>query len=136
RVSIRMVASQHKAIDDHLKAAKKVSLTIEINNKFVQGPIKLYNVIADLPGSEKPDEYVVFGGHIDSWDGATGATDNGTGVATTMEAARLLAKAGAKAKRTIRFMLFSGEEQGLLGSRAYVKAHPDEMKKISAVFVH
>jgi Zn-dependent M28 family amino/carboxypeptidase len=102
----------------------------------VKGPIPLYNVVADLPGTEKPDEVVVFGGHIDSWDGATGTTDNGTGVATTLEAARLLAKAGAKPRRTLRFMLFSGEEQGLLGSRAYIKAHSEELEKISAVIVH
>jgi carboxypeptidase Q len=79
---------------------------------------------------------VIVGGHIDSWDGATGATDNGTGCATTLEAARLLMKAGVKPKRTIRFMLWSGEEQGLLGSAAYVKAHKDVMPKISAVLVH
>jgi carboxypeptidase Q len=79
---------------------------------------------------------VIVGGHIDSWDGATGVTDNGTGVSTTLEAARLLTKAGAKPKRTIRFMLWSGEEQGILGSRAYIKAHPEETAKISAVLVH
>jgi hypothetical protein len=136
RVLVQMVASQHKGIVEMLKAGKSVTLTIDIQNTFVKGPIKLYNVIADLPGTEKPDEYVIVGGHIDSWDGATGCTDNGTGVTTTMEAARLLAKVGAKPRRTIRFMLWSGEEQGLLGSRAYVRAHPEEMKKISAVFVH
>ena len=136
RVTVNMIASQHKAIVEHLKAGKKVTLTIDISNRFVQGPVKLYNVIADIPGTEKPDEFVIFGGQIDSWDGATGTTDNGTGISTTMEAARLLAMAGAKPKRTIRFMLWSGEEQGLLGSRAYVKAHPEEMKGISAVFVH
>ena len=79
---------------------------------------------------------MIVGGHIDSWDGATGATDNGTGVATTLEAARILMKAGVKPRRTIRFMLWSGEEQGLLGSAAYVKAHKDLMPKISAVLVH
>ena len=93
-------------------------------------------MIADIPGSELPDEYVIIGGHIDSWDGATGTTDNGTGVATTLEAARILMKAGVKPRRTIRFMLWSGEEQGLLGSRAYVKAHKELMPKISAVIVH
>jgi len=93
-------------------------------------------VIADIPGTELPDEYVIIGGHIDSWDGATGTTDNGTGCATTIEAARILMKSGVKPKRTIRFMLWSGEEQGLLGSAAHVKAHPELMPKISAVLVH
>ena len=115
---------------------KPVTLEFDIRNYFEKGPIPLYNVIADIPGEESPDEFVIVGGHIDSWDGATGTTDNGTGCATTLEAARLLMKAGAKPKRTIRFMLWSGEEQGLLGSRAYVQAHPDLMPKISAVLVH
>jgi carboxypeptidase Q len=136
RVTVSMLASQHKGIVEQLKALRKVTLAIDIKNTFVPGPIKLYNVIAEIPGTEKPDEVVVFGGHIDSWDGATGATDNGTGVSTTLEAARLLAKAGAKPKRTIRFMLWSGEEQGLLGSRAWIKAHKEELPKISAVIVH
>jgi hypothetical protein len=136
RVVVSIVASQFQKITGFLKEGKKVVLTIDLKNEFKQGPIKLYNVIADLVGSEKPDEYVIVGGHIDSWDGATGTTDNGTGVSTTLEAARLLAKAGAKPKRTIRFMLWSGEEQGLLGSRAWIKAHPEELKKISAVLVH
>jgi carboxypeptidase Q len=79
---------------------------------------------------------VVVGGHIDSWDGATGTTDNGTGTATTLEAARILMAIGAKPKRTIRFMLWGGEEQGLLGSRAWVQKHKDEMEKYSACLVH
>jgi carboxypeptidase Q len=136
RVRITMAASQHAKIVGLLKEGKDVALTIDLKNEFVKGPIKLYNVIADLRGTEKPDEKVIIGGHIDSWDGATGATDNGTGVSTTLEAARLLAKAGAKPRRTIRFMLWSGEEQGLLGSRAWIKAHPEEMKLISACIVH
>lgn len=136
RVTVTMINSQHKKIVQMLQDGKDVTLTIDVKVEFKQGPIKLYNVIAELPGSEKPDEYVIVGGHIDSWDGATGTTDNGTGVSTTLEAARLLTKAGAKPKRTIRFMLWSGEEQGLLGSRAYIKAHPEENAKISAVIVH
>ena len=127
---------QYDEITGWLKAGKTVTLEFDIRNHFKKGPIKLYNVIADIPGTEKPDEYVIVGGHIDSWDGATGATDNGTGVATTLEAARILMKAGVKPKRTIRFMLWSGEEQGLLGSAAYVKSHKDLMSRISAVLVH
>jgi hypothetical protein len=93
-------------------------------------------VIADIPGSEHPDEFVVVGGHIDSWDGATGTTDNGTGTATTIEVARILTAIGAKPRRTIRFMLWSGEEQGLLGSRAWVQEHRDELPLYSACLVH
>src|SRR5262249_6921905 len=134
--SVNLLRKQYDEIVGWLKAGKPVTLEFDIRNYFKKGPIKLYNVIADIPGSEKPDEYVIVGGHIDSWDGATGATDNGTGVSTTLEAARILMKAGARPRRTIRFMLWSGEEQGLLGSAAYVKSHPHLMPKTSAVLVH
>ncbi len=134
--SVTILKKQFDQIAGWIKEGKPVTLEFDIRNYFKKGPIRLYNVIADIPGTEKPDEYVIVGGHIDSWDGATGATDNGTGVATTLEAARLLKKAGVQPKRTIRFMLWSGEEQGLLGSKAYVKAHKDLMPKISAVLVH
>jgi len=136
RVTVTMLGSEHQKIVNLLKSGKDVQLTIDIDVRFRKGPIPLYNVIAELPGSEKPDELVIVGGHLDSWDGATGATDNGTGVCSTLEAARLLTVAGAKPRRTIRFMLWSGEEQGLQGSRAYIKAHPEETPKISAVLVH
>ncbi len=133
---INMRKDDHESIVNALKEGKNVVLEFDIRNYFKKGPIPLYNVIADIPGTDFPDEYVIVGGHIDSWDGATGTTDNGTGCATTLEAARILMKAGIKPRRTIRFMLWSGEEQGLLGSAAYVKAHRDLMPKISAVLVH
>jgi Zn-dependent M28 family amino/carboxypeptidase len=95
--------------------------------------VPLYNVVADIPGSEKPDEYVIVGAHIDSDDAGTGAADDGTGVAAAMEAARILIKADAKPKRTIRFILFAAEEIGKLGSKAYVDAHADIMPKVSAM---
>jgi carboxypeptidase Q len=134
--SVTLLRKPYDEIVGWLKAGKPVTLEFDIRNYFKKGPIKLYNVIADIPGTEKPDEYVIVGGHIDSWDGATGATDNGTGVATTLEAAHILMKSGVRPKRTIRFMLWSGEEQGLLGSAAYVKSHKDLMPRISAVLVH
>ena len=134
--AVTLLRKQFDELADLLKDGKPVTLEFDIRNYFKKGPIKLYNVIADIPGSELPDEYVIIGGHIDSWDGATGTTDNGTGVATTLEAARILMKSGAKPRRTIRFMVWSGEEQGLLGSKAYVKAHKDLLPKISGVIVH
>lgn len=121
---------------ERLKNGEELELEFDVQNTFVRGPVPQYNVIADLVGSEFPDEYVVVGGHLDSWDGAQGTVDNGTGASSTIEAARLLAASGIRPKRTIRFMLYSGEEQGLLGSRAYVKDHPNLMEKISAVLVH
>ncbi len=79
--------------------------------------------VAEIRGSEKPDEVVMLGGHLDSWASATGATDNAIGCAVMMEAARILQTVGAKPRRTIRVALWSGEEQGLLGSIAYVREH-------------
>ena len=87
--SVVLLQSQFDEILGLLKEKKPVVVEFDIRNYFKKGPIKQYNVIADIPGTEKPDEYVIVGGHIDSWDGATGATDNGTGVSTTIEAARI-----------------------------------------------
>jgi len=97
--------------------------------------IPIVNVVADIPGTEWPDEYVILGGHLDSTPQGDGALDNGTGVAAIMETARLLVEAQVQPRRTIRFILFGGEEVGLRGSRGYVEAHPDLMLKISAVYI-
>lgn len=136
KVSITLRADHHEDLWERLAARELVELEFDIENHFFEGPVVQNNVVADLEGSEFPDEYVIVCGHLDSWDGAVGAVDNGTGVATTMEAARLLVAAGAKPKRTIRFILWGGEEQGLLGSRAYVEQHPELVDAVSAVFNH
>lgn len=133
---VRLRSDCYATLQKHLADGKEVEVEFDIRNHFRKGPIPLYNVIADLPGTEHPDEFVVVGGHLDSWDGATGTTDNGTGTATTIEAARILTAIGSKPKRTIRFMLWSGEEQGLMGSRAWVQKHKDELVKYSACLVH
>ena len=133
---ITVVRSEWLILEEHLRKGTPVELEFDIRNYFRKGPITNYNVIAEIRGTEKPDEYVVVGGHLDSWDGATGTTDNGTGTSTTIEAARILAAVGAKPKRTIQFMLWGGEEQGLLGSAAYCQARQDEMARTSACFVH
>ena len=135
-VAIKMIKRHHQSLVEALESGEEVVLEFDIRNWFRKGPVPLYNVIADLKGSESPDECVIVGGHIDSWDGATGTTDNGTGVASTIEAARILTAVGARPRRTIRFMLWSGEEQGLLGSAAWCRMHQDELDRISAVFVH
>jgi Zn-dependent M28 family amino/carboxypeptidase len=113
-----------------------VQVEVNIEGKLSGKPVEVYNTVAELPGSEKPDEVVIIGGHLDSWDLGAGATDNGTGSMAVLAAARALQKLGVKPKRTIRFVLFTGEEQGLNGSRAYVKAHQGELGKISGVLVH
>lgn len=110
-----------------LRIAKqgKVVLETEVKTKFHTADTKGYNVIAEIKGTDPTlkEELVMLGGHLDSWHGATGATDNAAGCAVMMEAVRILQAVGAKPKRTIRIALWSGEEQGLLGSRAYVKKH-------------
>lgn len=113
-----------------------VQIELQITNSLSAKPVEVYNTVAELKGSEKPDEVVIIGGHLDSWDLATGSTDDGTGAMATLEAARALAKSGAKPKRTIRFVLFSGEEEGLIGSKEYVKAHKADLDKISGVLIH
>ncbi|MFQ5694863.1 MAG: M20/M25/M40 family metallo-hydrolase [Terriglobia bacterium] len=123
-----------------LQEEQPVEVEVAIEGvEFSEGPVEVYNTVAEIPGSEKPEEVILLGAHIDSWDLGTGATDNGTGVSVVLEAARALQKLqkfGLKPKRTIRFLLFSGEEQGLNGSRAYLEAHKDEMSKVSAILVH
>src|SRR6202008_4135467 len=96
-----------------------VQLEISMANTFSDKPVEVYNTVAEIRGSEKPDEVVILGAHLDSWDLGTGSTDNGTGSMAVMEAARALVKSGVKPKRTIRFVLFSGEEEGLNGSKKY-----------------
>lgn len=109
---------------------KRVELELDVKVSFTdENPAAAISVIGDIVGSDKKDEFVMLGGHLDSWQSATGATDNGVGVAVSMEAVRMLKAVGFKPRRTIRIALWGGEEQGLLGSRAYVKqwvaARPD-----------
>jgi carboxypeptidase Q len=100
-----------------------VEVEVNIANRSYPEGATSYNVVAEIPGTDKAQEVVMLGGHIDSWHGATGATDNAIGSATMMEAIRILQALGVKPRRTIRLALWSGEEQGLLGSQAYVKEH-------------
>jgi Predicted aminopeptidases len=106
-----------------LKGGRAVDLEFDIRNKLYPEGATSYNTVAEIVGSEKPDEVIMLGGHLDSWHSATGATDNGTGCSVMMEAARIIKALGLKPKRTIRVALWSGEEQGLLGSQAYVAKH-------------
>jgi hypothetical protein len=101
----------------------EVTLKINIQNKLYPEGSTSYNAIAEIPGSDKKDEVVMLGGHYDSWHDATGATDNGIGSAMMLEAVRILAALHVKPRRTIRIALWSGEEEGLLGSLAYVQQH-------------
>ena len=100
-----------------------VELEFNIQNKIYPEGKTSYNTVAEIPGADKKDEVIMLGGHLDSWHSATGATDNAIGCAIMMEAARILQSIGVKPRRTIRVALWSGEEEGLLGSQAYVKQH-------------
>ncbi len=100
-----------------------VELEFNIVNRLYPEGKTAYNTVAEIPGSDKKDEVIMLGGHLDSWHSATGATDNAIGCTIMMEAARILKAVGVKPRRTIRVALWSGEEQGLLGSQAYVKEH-------------
>jgi hypothetical protein len=106
-----------------------------VSNTIGASPVQQYNTVAEIRGSEKPGQVVILGAHLDSWDLGTGTTDNGTGSMVVLEAARAIAQSGLKPKRTIRFILFSGEEEGLLGSAAYAAQHAATADSIQAVLV-
>ena len=118
---VKVLAKEYDALVARLEKGEKIDVELEIENVFGASNVPCHNVVADLVGAQFPDEFVIVQGHLDAWDGAEGAQDNGTGSGTTIEAARLIAAAGLKPRRTIRFILFGGEEQGLFGSEGYVE---------------
>jgi len=125
---VSMAAEDQDQIARFLESGKIVRLKINVQNQFTNGPVASANVVGEIRGTQAPEQIIVVGGHLDSWDLASGATDNGCGTATTLGAAEAIVKSGRKPRRTIRFVLFTGEEQGLDGSRAYTKQHASEMK--------
>ncbi len=138
RIPMLFTAHEHYSLLWRLatRPGARTRVELEVSNKFLPGPIAVYNTVGEVRGKEKPDEFVVVGAHLDSWDLAQGTTDNGTGVCVVLEAARAIVKSGVQPRRTIRFVLFTGEEQGLHGSRAYVERHKDEMERTSVALVH
>ncbi len=129
------VAKEDALLLRRLLGKGPVKLALDVRNTFDASPYRERNVVADLPGSGLPDEVVLLGAHFDSWDPAQGANDDGSGVAAVLEAARILKSLGIAPRRTIRFVFFSGEEQALLGSRAYVAAHEKELDRVRAVLI-
>ncbi len=109
-----------------------VSVQLTIENKM-SGETTVHNVVAEIRGSERPDEWILIGAHLDSWDFGTGAQDNGTGAISVLEVGRALMALGKPPRRSIRLALWGGEEQGLLGSYAYTQAHKSELNKCVAV---
>lgn len=127
------------AIEERLEEGAVVELEADLVHWFTEGPFPVFDVIAEIPGTEFPDEVVIISAHLDSWNGpgSQGCQDNGTGATVMVEAARILAAVGVQPRRTIRVCLWSGEEQGLYGSRKYAEWLRDtgQMDGVSACFV-
>lgn len=131
---IKLDEHQYAIIKQMVKERRSFMLEFDIRNHFRLGPVKYYNVTGSIKGSKYPNEYVMLSGHLDSYDVGTGGVDDGSGITPVMEAARMIASSGAKPKRTILFCAFAGEEFGLLGATAWVKANPKKLEKISNLF--
>jgi carboxypeptidase Q len=118
-----------------LRKGETVRMKLRLGGEITKRNIKERNVVCEIRGTEKPDEVVIVGGHLDSWDLGTGTTDNGTGAVATLETLRAMKKLGLKPLRTIRFITFTGEEQGSIGAHAYVAAHKAEFPSVQAVVI-
>ena len=132
---VSMAAEDQEQLERYLDRGVFVRLKINVQNRATDGPVDSANVVGEIRGTQNPEQIIVVGGHLDSWDLASGTTDNGCGTAVTLGAAEAIVKSGFKPRRTIRFVLFTGEEQGLLGSLAYVKAHQSEMPDYVAALI-
>jgi carboxypeptidase Q len=117
-----------------LGAGQNVSVHLELPNK-ITGPVESENVVAEIRGREKPDEFLILGAHLDSWELGTGALDNGCNAALVIDAARVIKSSGSIPRRSIRFVLFTGEEQGMLGSWAYARKHRGELDRMTAAVI-
>lgn len=125
---IVMAVEHYNRIARMIEAGEAVEMTVDLRVDWQDSDPMGYNTIAEIPGTDLKDEIVMLGGHLDSWHSGTGATDNAAGVSVAMEAVRILQALNLKPRRTIRIALWSGEEQGLLGSRAYVAEHFGKME--------
>ena len=118
-----LAVEHYNRIARMIEAGEKVKMTVDLAVDWQDADPMGYNTVAEIPGTDLKDEVVMLGGHMDSWHAGTGATDNGAGVAVAMEAVRILQTLNLKPRRTIRIALWTGEEEGLLGSKAYVAEH-------------
>ena len=132
---VSISAEDQDLLQRFLDRGKSVRIHIDVQNRVTAGPANTANVVGDIPGTEHPEQVIVVVGHLDSWDLSEGSTDDGVGVVTTLGAAEAIARSGFKPRRTIRFVLFTGEEEGLLGSLAYVKTHKNDMKNHVAAVI-
>jgi hypothetical protein len=131
---IKLDENQYAIIEKMVKERRYFLLEFDIRNHFKPGPVAYHNVIGVIRGTQYPDEYVMMGGHLDSYDVATGAVDDGSGATPAMEAARLIMAAGGKPKRTILVCLWAAEEFGLYGSKHWVEANKEKLPRISNYF--
>ncbi len=136
QLPIAFVTHEDYSLLYRLVQAGPVSMRVNLTGTFSPGPAKTSITVAGIKGSEHPDERVIIGGHLDSWDLGQGAVDNGTGAMAVLEAARTLHALGWKPKRTITFILFTGEEQGGVGANLFVTNHAAEIPKMDAVLIH
>ena len=124
---VSMTAEDQSQLERYVDAGLKPRAKFNIQNTFTNGPVESANVVGEIRGRENPEQVFVVGAHLDSWDLSEGSTDNGTGSASVLGAADAIIRSGMKPRRTIRFVLFTGEEQGLDGSFAYIKQHQSEL---------
>ncbi len=124
---VSLTAEDQGQLERYVESGKKVRVRFNVQNKFSNGPVESANVVGEIRGRENPEQVMVVGAHLDSWDLSEGTTDNGTGSASVLGAAEAIMRSGMRPRRTIRFVLFTGEEQGLDGSFAYTKQHRAEM---------
>ncbi|MEJ2202865.1 MAG: M20/M25/M40 family metallo-hydrolase [Gemmatimonadota bacterium] len=129
---VALSREQYNQIYRNVTAGVPVELEMMVENRFFEDDLQAYNTLADIPGTDMADELVMLGAHLDSWHMGGGATDNAAGSVVMMEAVRILKTLGLEPRRTIRIALWSGEEQGLLGSRYWVQGHPELHDRISA----
>ncbi len=122
-----MTAEDQAQLERYVESGITPRVRFNVQNTFTNGPVESANVVGEIRGRENPEQVLVVGAHLDSWDLAEGTTDNGTGSASVLGAAEAIVRSGMKPRRTIRFVLFTGEEQGLDGSIAYLKQHQAEM---------
>src|SRR6266446_854858 len=124
---VSMTAEDQGQLERYLDSGLKPRARFNIQNTFTNGAVESANVVGEIRGRENPEQVFVVGAHLDSWDLSEGSTDNGTGSASVLGAADAIVRSGMKPRRTIRFVLFTGEEQGLDGSFAYIKQHQSEL---------
>ena len=132
---VSMSGEDQGQLERFLSRGMPVRVKLDVQNRVTDKPVETANVVGEIRGSEHPEQIVVVGGHLDSWDLASGTTDNGVGTTATLGAAEAILKSGFKPRRTVRFVLFTGEEEGLLGSLAYTRQHKDEMANHVAAII-